>query len=357
MITKERVFYPRSGRFETNRRSCWQPDYSNIYIQMFLQKLITGMDEFRISRKAFLKLLGFGFIITISGILNISRWLPLAFASNSSKDVMMPAEKNNGAQINKEYLDKFGIKKIYPTKDGGREWFINMDDPTSDGIFDQQAAEINRNPDGSWRVGFTNREEGYNGKFHIMMNVDTPKGQQEWRDVEITGHFKVASVSDQEVMNQIGLQWFARGNRHSSDVPCEGTSLKGRIHPDGKVAWIKEIWHDGGYTEEKSISKATELIEGRWIGWKSIMYNIENGNAVNMEAYLDDKCDNNWVKVTDVIDRGDWYCYDPRFDEADCHRPRNYIVTNSGPKAAFRSDGVRWDFRSLSVREIQAPGT
>lgn len=109
--------------------------------------------------------------------------------------------------------------------------------------------------------------------------------------------------------------------------------------------------------QRRSVSKATDFIEGRWIGWKTVMYNIENGNAVNMEAYLDNRCDNNWIKVTDVIDRGDWYCYDPRFDEVDCDRPRNYIVTNSGPRAAFRSDGVRWDFRYLSVREIYATPT
>jgi hypothetical protein len=315
---------------------------------------MTDLDEFSISRKAFLRFLGYGFIITISSAYNISRLLRLTYASNSSKDMMMPARINNGAQINKEHLDKFGIKKIYPTKYGEREWFINMDDPTSDGIFDPQT-EVNRNSDGSWRIGSTSREEGYNGKFHIVMNVDTPEGKQEWRDVEITGYFKVVSISDHDDIRQIGLQWFARGNRHSSDVPCEGTSLKGRIHPDGSVAWIKEIWHDGGYTEERAISKPTDSIKDRWIGWKAIMFNIQNGNTVKMEAYLDDKCNNNWVKVTDVIDRGDWYCYDSRFDEVDCDRPRNYIVTNSGPKAAFRSDGVRWDFRYLSVREIQPP--
>jgi hypothetical protein len=26
-------------------------------------------------------------------------------------------------------VDKFGIKEIYPTKTGGEEWFMNMDDP------------------------------------------------------------------------------------------------------------------------------------------------------------------------------------------------------------------------------------
>jgi len=66
-------------------------------------------------------------------------------------------------------------------------------------------------------------------------------------------------------------------------IAKECDAMNGRIHPDGHVAWIKEIWHDGGYTEEKSILEATHSIKGRWIGWKAIMYNIENGNAVKME--------------------------------------------------------------------------
>ena len=116
------------------------------------------MDESRISRKVFLKLLGYGFIIIMAGILNISRILQFTSASNSSKYMTMSAKTNNAAQIAKDHLDRFGIRKIYPTKGGGREWFIDMDDPTNDGIFDPQA-ELNRNPDGSWRVGFTDRKQ------------------------------------------------------------------------------------------------------------------------------------------------------------------------------------------------------
>jgi hypothetical protein len=48
-------------------------------------------------------------------------------------------------------LDKFGIRMLYPTKQGGEEWFIDMEDPTVDGRFDPKAA-ITRNPDGSWKM-------------------------------------------------------------------------------------------------------------------------------------------------------------------------------------------------------------
>ena len=32
-------------------------------------------------------------------------------------------------------MDKFGIKKLYSTKNNGEEWYINMDNPTGDSRF------------------------------------------------------------------------------------------------------------------------------------------------------------------------------------------------------------------------------
>src|SRR5215216_518315 len=46
-----------------------------------------------------------------------------AFASSNSASLSSGSAEN----------DIFGVKKIYPTKNGGREWFINMDDPRGDG--------------------------------------------------------------------------------------------------------------------------------------------------------------------------------------------------------------------------------
>src|ERR671922_2499092 len=48
-------------------------------------------------------------------------------------------------------LDKFGIKEIYPTSIGGREWFINMDNPENDVIFNPESP-LTRQPDGSWQI-------------------------------------------------------------------------------------------------------------------------------------------------------------------------------------------------------------
>jgi hypothetical protein len=249
-------------------------------------------------------------------------------------------------------IHNFKVREVYPTKQNGREWFINLDDPTANRIFDPQS-KITREPDGSWQI----KGRGGSGKYEdqVRMNVNTPKGQQQWKNVEITGYAKVISAES----SKDRLSWYARGGRHSSSVPCEGTSLKGDIRVNGEVLWQKEIWHTGGYTDERAKAKVTNSILGRWIGWKIVIYNINNDKAVKMESYLDDKNNNNWKKVAELIDKGGWYAdtSDKVFYSANCGRPKDYIITNSGPIVTFRSDNMMWDFIDLSVREIQPPST
>ena len=257
-------------------------------------------------------------------------------------------------------IDKFGIKEIYPTKSGGgREWFINMDNPKDDRLFSITSnIPITRQSDGSWHVS----------NSLVRMNINTPLGIEPWRNVEMTGYVKVILANNMAGDNKndsndennntsiTDLDWRARGGRHNISVPCEGTALNGRIYSDGRVGWKKEIWHTGGYTNTRSISKVTDSIVGRWIGWKVVMYNINNDNAVKMESYLDDKNNNHWVKVTDLIDNGGWYAdsSDSVFYSANCGKSKDYIITNSGTIVTFRSDNMILDFKNLSIREIQA---
>jgi hypothetical protein len=70
-----------------------------------------------------------------------------------------------------------------------------------------------------------------------------------------------------------------------------------------------------------------------YLGWKVVMHNINDNAAVKLEFYLDDKNDNEWTKVTDLVDEGGWFANssDEEFDSADCGRPKDYIITNGGP--------------------------
>jgi hypothetical protein len=241
--------------------------------------------------------------------------------------------------------DIFGIKEIYPTRLEGREWFLNSEDPRSDGIFYITSDKnITKQSDGSWQINSS----------EVRMNVDTPPGVSEWKNVEITGYARILSVIDSSKEND--LAWFARSGIHSNKVPCEGTGLIGGIHTDGTVEWKKEILFREGYTDGRAKAKVVvDPIIGRWIGWKVVMYNTNNNSAVKMESYIDNKDTNYWVQVTNLTDNGGWSAKssDEKFYSTNCNKPKDYILTNGGPIVTFRSDNLVWEFKDLSVREIQ----
>jgi hypothetical protein len=131
--------------------------------------------------------------------------------------------------------------------------------------------------------------------------------------------------------------------------------LKGTLSVNGKVSWVKEIWHTGGYTKPRDAHQGSNSILNKWIGWKVIMYNTNDKTVVKMESYLDYNDDNHWKKVSEIVDNGGWYAKssDDEFYSADCGRPKDYVITNAGSLVTFRSDNMVWDFADLSVREIQ----
>jgi len=289
-------------------------------------------------------------IIVIIAIIATAILLVLILLSSSLIPPLSPSPSS-------KMVDKFGISEIYPTKPGGREWYINMDNPNSDRIFDPQT-NISRQPDGSWRIG----GKQSSGRFYdeVRMNVMTPAGAENWKNVEITGYAKIDSVTTTKNSTpNYDLTWYARGGRHNPRIPCEGTAYLGGIYADGHVEWKKEIWFSGGYTNERAAKKATDSIIGRWIGWKVVMYNIENDSAVKLESYLDDSGEGNWRKVTDLVDDGGWYAKASNsvFNSAHCGKSKDYVITNGGPIVTYRSDDMVWDFRDLSVREIQPTST
>ena len=247
-------------------------------------------------------------------------------------------------------LDKFGIMEIYPTKLGGREWFIDMNKPVEDPGFNP-GSNITRQLDGSWQINGRLENGTYVGE--VRMEVSRLPGINEWKNVEMTGYAKIVPSNNPND----SLVWSIRGGRHNNTVPCEGTALKGEIDINGTVSWVKEIWHTGGYTNKRAETQVAEPIIGRWIGWKVVVYNMNNDTAVKMESYLDDRANNHWIKVTDLIDSGGWYANepDPLFYGANCGKAKDHIITNGGPLAIFRSDNMTWNFRDLSVREIQPP--
>lgn len=265
--------------------------------------------------------------------------------------------------------DIFGISEMYPTVSGGREWFVNMTNPANSSHFSETGGfELIKQSDGSWRVNST----------HVRLVVETPSHMTDWKNVEITGYAKLSlppivnstsSSNSNSNSNSISspmnnseseeiddLAFIGRSGRHSSEVPCEGTAYVGGLHSEGSVGWKKEIWHTGGYTDERARNLVTEPILDRWVGWKVIIYDmhLNNETAVKLESYLDDHNNDSWKKVTEIIDSGGWYSRstDEEFFTADCGKGRDHIIAEAGPFVIFRTDNLILDFKNLSVREI-----
>lgn len=294
----------------------------------------------------------------------------MAYKQSSSSSYQGPLALNTKTGMG-EPKDISGITKIYPTKDGGREWFMNMNYPKdSPNFFITDNPNLTKLSDGSWRINAS----------HVRMVVNTSENQNNWKDVEITGYVRLHYLNDSQkvsisntsdLVNSIrsstpddeeidDLVFISRSGRHSSELPCEGTAYNGVLHTDASLGWKKEIWHTGGYTDERARHIAAEPILGKWVGWKIVVYNIEFENkttAVKLESYLDESNTNNWTKVTELIDGGGWYSNtnNSMFFSAGCDIFKDHICANAGPLIIFRTDNLVLDFKQLSIREIQPP--
>jgi hypothetical protein len=256
-------------------------------------------------------------------------------------------------------LDRFGIRMLYATKPNGREWFMNIDDPSADEIFEAKDQVIYRMPDGQWYA------EGNPPDYRTRIMVRSPEGMEFWKNVEMTGYFKVVrtyqagNVSAETEDAERTFQAYARGGTHSnvlmrgSDgkkryLNCVGSAYKGRIYFRGDASVAKEIGHSVYASKARHIQDTLtgswapigknlfsplvnnynltdgQYYGGRWIGLKVIIFDfLENGKEyARIQTYIDDYTSssssttqdgrtdltpsNNWRLLSDVIDRGDW---------------------------------------------------
>jgi hypothetical protein len=257
--------------------------------------------------------------------------------------------------------DVFGIKKMYPTKSGGEEWYLNMENPLSDSRFDPRDT-ITKNPDGSWKMKATQvRMAVYTSTGFDPDDIPTldhsviaAKGYMlapnDWRNFEMTQYVKVNTSPSDDNFEPNG-----RGGRHTLiDTPpegCEGSSMKGDVFFSGKVRFAKEQWHVSYvFTNLKSV---TESIKNKWVGIKFIVYNFVENNkvVVKTELWLDTNNNGNFVKVDENVDRGGWGTEDTQ-----CGGAPDQIISWGGPITTFRWDtATDVDFKNLSVREIVPP--
>ncbi len=265
-------------------------------------------------------------------------------------------QDNSQSSDEKKNFDKFGILKIYATKQEGEQWYLKSN-PNDDPRYSPQTT-LTKNSDGSFKVKSTKVRMGVftSSGFHPEMintlnhnkiaQAGYMQSPNDWRDVEITGYVKLNSGDNDNFV------WYARGGRHTgfgSPQGCEGVAYKGGLFYGGATRWEKEQWHTGGYVFAE-FGKNIGPIKGKWVGLKVIMYNIVQNDktAVKLELWVDKTNNNNWIKATEKIDKGGW-----GNNGRECGGKPDQIITWGGPIAAFRWDGATdVDIKKFSVREI-----
>jgi hypothetical protein len=255
-----------------------------------------------------------------------------------------------------------GVQMIYPTAAGGETWFFNPDNPV-DGQFDSNGAEISKNSDGSWhlkpgttRMNVFTKSAGLlsDNQRSNLATYDYPTLAQtgywykptDWKNVEETGYFKVSSTSSGD-----GISFVSRSVRHStaSHEGCGGSSYHNNIRFDGTFQYKKEMWHVN-YDILSPTKNSIGSIMNKWVGFKGVVYNLPDG-TVKLESYVDKDNNNHWQKVEELIDSGHW-----GNDMGHCNaKTPGAAITWASPMFIFKSTGVTYDFKKLSLREITPP--
>ncbi|HZL23651.1 MAG TPA: metallophosphoesterase, partial [Nitrososphaeraceae archaeon] len=267
-------------------------------------------------------------------------------------------------------VDVFGIKKIYPTKSGGEEWFMNMDNIQVDPRFEigGSANDVKKNSDASWsplsgdKVRLLVYTSDSKGKFDEK-NMPTYNlkdlaatghwyKENDWKNIEMGGYFKLNSADDLG----LGYSFYSRSIDHSSTHEgCGGATPKFNIGFDGEIKAKKEMWHinmlDSPGVNDEDLSPS---IVGKWLGIKGIVYNLPGDKGVKQEFWIDKTNEGKWEKVYEFTDEGG-------FGEKGINGPEkcggswDQLYTWGSPKSVFTWDQSNVSFKFLSVREILPP--
>lgn len=261
-----------------------------------------------------------------------------------------------------------GVKEIYPTKLGGETWFLNPDH-LQDGQFDPNGASLTKNSDGSWHVQsemirmltFTKssgllseqvRDTLQTYDFSKLAQIGYWYKPTDWKNTEVTGYFKVISFKIFPSQHERqGISLVTRSVTHDKSIEngCGGSSYHNNIRFDGTFQYKKEMWHVNDVIMHPT-NNSIGSIMNKWVGFKGVVYNLPDG-TVKLESYVDKDATNHWEKIHELVDNNNW-----GNDMTHCNAKNDgAAITWGSPMVILKSTGVTYNFKKLSVREIDPP--
>jgi hypothetical protein len=257
-------------------------------------------------------------------------------------------------------LDKFGIIKFYNSKPNGQQWHLGDPGLITGGVTLSKPSNYYETTSTQVRLRVGPPSSGYHPDQISTLNQNqlTSKGYMQspydWKNVEITGRFKVVSYTDSTTNGAAHLELSARGGTHTSSAPCEGTAYHGNLYVTGRSKFEKELMHTGGYaTNNPQKVGAVGPLQGKWFDFKHVIYTLPNGN-IKVEQYYRELVNGQWsawTKIFEHTDTGNW-----GGGTNNCGGTSYQLIKWGGPLVFFRWDNIdKMHFYKLSIREIVPP--
>jgi hypothetical protein len=229
-------------------------------------------------------------------------------------------------------FDIFGIKKLYPTELGGREWVAKWDNGHPRTIFDEGVdpydPELHITHMSNEKIEFkgylkiggdgTARVSAHSGRLYIYF--DEFENKTKWGpNIEMTTYFKFVNGISLTSQHFVGLK--GPTNHFADSINNSNGRNYGMdfILDDGRgVRAAKEVVH-GVYEpkEKRRIFSDDKFPIEKWVGLKFVLRELSHSgnntkNTMKLEAYIDltnGRQGGDWKKVHEYVDNGTWANY------------------------------------------------
>jgi hypothetical protein len=304
-------------------------------------------------------------------------------------------DNNSWTKTDQDLITKYNyrnlaIPKVYPTAPGGSIYQLKHDNPNGKVQVDESENEnifTKQNRDGSWRIEYgkpridihtkdagilpdkvdqlNNLSEGkiQSWNFSELKDIGYWYKPSDWKNVEVTLIFKLLDSARSKgedhalsiVTRSITHSQIDSEYKKSSDEPqyfCGGSSYHNNISNDGKIRMKKEQYHIDYEWERYNDTLTVGNIYDKIIGFKGIVYNINN-TAIKLETWVDVENGGKgpYKKVHEFIDNGNW---GDAMTECGA-KTDGQAITWGSPIVIIKANDFKFDIYDIEIREIIPP--